>query len=229
MNNGKTKLLDQFRQQMRLRHLSKRTEIAYIKWVYDFLCFHKKKNADWVHPEEMGDNEVNEYLTHLAVDRNVAASTQNQAVSALLFLYSKILKQEINFDAVRAKTPERVPVVLSVDEVRRLLTNIPQGARRIMAGIMYGAGLRVMECCRLRIKDVDFERSQITVRNGKGNKDRMVPLPAKLVPYLLDQVERVRKQFNQDLKVGAGWVYLPHAFERKDTGAGRSEAWQYLI
>lgn len=229
MSTKQPKLLDQVRDKIRLKHLSKRTEKAYLYWIRDFLRFHKAKLGRWIHPTKLGNPQINEFLTHLAVERHVAASTQNQAVSALLFLYTQVLDTKIQFDAVRAKAPERVPVVLSRDEARRLLNLIPAGSIRLIAGVMYGAGLRVMECCRLRVKDLDFDRKQITVRQGKGEKDRMVPLPQKLVPYLVAQLESVKAQHARDVQCGAGWVWLPYAFGKKDPGAGRSLTWQYLF
>ncbi len=139
------------RREIRLRHMSIRTEESYIRWILDYLRYFKEQRGDWVHPSELGNDEINEFLTMLAVERKVAASTQNQALPAILFLYKHILKSEIKFDAVRAKRPERLPVVLSIDEVRSVLCEIPTGPLRTMAGLMYGSGLRLMESCRLRI------------------------------------------------------------------------------
>jgi site-specific recombinase XerD len=215
------KLLDQVRGLLRLRHYSPRTEEAYLKWINEFLRFHRNRSGQWQHPNTLGNSAINEFLTSLAVERNVAASTQNQALSALLFLYTHVLKIKIKIDAVRAKTPERLPVVLSIDEVRRVLCAIPEGPHRIMAGLMYGAGLRLMEACRIRVKDVDFERKIVMVRDGKGEKDRMVPLPQKLVPHLEAQLAAVKRQHELDLIAGAGWVWLPYAMNEKDHSAGR--------
>ena len=153
--------------------MSRRTEEAYVRWITAYLRYHRDKSGDWRHPAQMGDLEINDFLTYLAVEKNVAASTQNQALSGLLFLYREVLQLPITFNAVRAKRPLRVPVVLSIDEVRRVLREIPPGPHHRLAGLMYGAGLRLLEACR---------RSCITVRDGKGNRDRMVPLPEKLVP-----------------------------------------------
>jgi len=227
--NKKPRLIEQVRREMRVRHMSIRTEEAYTRWILQFLKFHRDKSGEWRHPTEMGNEEINEFLTFLAVERKVAASTQNQALSAILFLYKQIFDTEIKLDAVRAKTPERMPVVLSIDEVRRVLCAIPEGPYRSMAGLMYGAGMRLMEVCRLRVKDVDFERQQIVVRDGKGKKDRMVPLPEKLIAPLRQQLERVRKQHQVDLDSGAGWVWLPYAMAQKDRSAGRSPLWQYVF
>ena len=226
---SKSPLLQKVRDLMRTLHMSIRTEEAYVKWIDQFLRFQCKKLGQWRHPNEMGNDEVNEFLTYLAVERRVAASTQNQALSALLFLFRKVLQREIQLNAPRAKTPERLPVVLSHDEVRRLLVNIPQGPMRAMAGLMYGAGMRLMETCRLRVKDIDFDRKQIIVRDGKGEKDRAVPLPERLIEALRQQVQRVHQQHACDLEIGAGWAWLPYALAEKYPQAGRSLAWQYLF
>ncbi|MEO8497499.1 MAG: integron integrase [Planctomycetota bacterium] len=225
----KSPLLEETRQLMRTKHMSIRTEEAYLRWIDQFLRFHKQARGAWVHPAEMTDAEINQFLTHLAVERKVAASTQNQAFSALLFLYKQVLKKEIKVDAVRAKKPERVPVVLSMDEVRRVLAELPSGPLWLIGGLAYGAGMRLMECCRLRVKDVDFERKQITVRDGKGERDRMVPLPERLAEGLQRQMEIVRRQHEEDLRSGAGWVWLPYALAEKYPEAGRSLMWQYLF
>jgi site-specific recombinase XerD len=172
---------------------------------------------------------VNEFLTHLAVDRSVAASTQNQALSALLFLYTKVLKLEIKFDAIRAKRPEKMPVVLSPSEVARILENIASPTKQLMGYLMYGAGLRVMETCRLRVKDIDFERKQLIIREGKGSKDRYVPLPNRCADPLRQQIRAVKQVHDQDLLVGAGWVWLPYALALKYPEAGRSFPWQYVF
>lgn len=223
------RLLDQVRAAIRLKHMSIRTEQAYLYWITQFLRFHKNKRDAWTHPVQLGNREINQFLSYLATERNVAASTQNQALSALLFLYRNVLEMEINIDAVRAKTPARLPVVLSVQEVNLLLNTIPQGPNRLMAGLMYGAGCRLMECCRIRVKDLDFQRRQLAIRDGKGEKDRMVPLPARLAQRLVKQRELVRRQFDDDIRSGAGYVWLPYAFEKKDPRAARSPGWQYLF
>lgn len=225
----KSPLLEQARQLMRAKHLSIRTESAYINWMERFLRFHRQKAGHWVHPSEMGNDDINAFLTHLAVEGNVAASTQNQAFSALLFLFRDVLKTDFEVKAVRAKRPQRIPVVLSIDEVRLLLQQLPLGTMQILGGLMYGAGMRLMECCRLRVKDVDFPRKLLTVRDGKGEKDRMVPLPQRLADDLDRQVRAVRHLHQLDLDVGAGWVWLPYALARKYPQAGRSIEWQYLF
>ncbi len=226
---AKPKLVEEVRYKMRLLHLAKRTEEAYVGWIVDYLNFCRNLMGEWGHPSELGDAEIESYLTHLAVNRRVASSTQNQAFSAILFLYTKVLKREVKIDAVRAKPSKRLPLVLSVGEVRRILEKIPDGPVSVMAGLMYGAGLRVMEACRLRVKDIDFDRKQIVVREGKGSKDRFVPLPQCLVGKLEKQIELVTRRHHQDLEEGAGWVWLPYALAVKYANAGRTLAWQYLF
>jgi integron integrase len=225
----KSALLEKTRQLMRQLHMSIRTEESYLRWIEEFLRYQKSQSGEWQHPNQMGSAEVNRFLTYLAVERNVAASTQNQGFSAILFLYRKVLNSAIQIDATRAQTPERVPVVLSTEEVRLVLNGLPLGPIRLMGGLMYGAGLRLMECCRLRIKDFDFQRWQITVRDGKGEKDRMVPLPKRLAEGLKRQIESVKRQHSEDLAAGAGWVWLPYALAEKYPNAGRSLGWQYLF
>jgi integron integrase len=214
---------------MRAKHMSIRTEEAYLRWIEQFLRFHQELRGAWVHPADMSGAEINQFLTHLAVERKVSASTQNQALAAVLFLFKQVLNKDVQIDAVRAKRPERLPVVLSVDEVRRVLAALPQGPIGLIGGLAYGAGMRLMECCRLRVKDVDFQRKQITVRDGKGEKDRMVPLPERLVEGLRRQLEIVRRQHEEDLEVGAGWVWLPYALAETYPEAGRTLTWQYLF
>lgn len=227
---AKSPLLAQTRALMRARHMSIRTEAAYLGWIERFLRFHRQRRGQWVDPAELTDADVNDFLTHLAVAGNVAASTQNQALSAILFLFKKVLQREdLKIDAVRAKRPERVPVVLSVEEVRRVLGELPEGPMRLIGWLAYGAGMRLMECCRLRVKDVDFDRKQITVRDGKGEKDRMVPLPQRSTGGLREQLRFVGEQHAQDVAAGAGWVWLPYALARKYPQAGRALEWQYVF
>lgn len=223
------KLIELVRHKMRLLHLSKRTEEAYLFWIHDYLAFFKKSTGQWQHPSQLGNADIESFLTHLAVDRNVAASTQNQALSALVFLYSKVLKQKIEFNAVRAKKAPRLPVVLSVDEVSRILEVMPEGQFKWIASLMYGSGLRLMEACRLRVKDILFDRQQIVVREGKGNKDRLVPFPRRLVEPMRKQIMFVAELHEQDLELGAGWVWLPYALGVKYPNAGRLLAWQYVF
>lgn len=222
---SKPRLLDMVRERCRVKHYSIRTEKRYIDWIRRFILFHDKR-----HPSEMGAVEIEAFLTHLAVQGNVAASTQNQALAALLFLYRDVLAIELPWlDGVtRAKKPARLPVVLTESEVRALLSRL-DGVHHLIASLLYGSGLRLMEAMRLRVKDVDFERLEITVREGKGGKDRRTMLPRSLVGPLQTQVERVRFFHEQDLKNGVSPVYLPYALERKYPNAGRELGWQYLF
>jgi integron integrase len=222
---GKPKLLDQLRHAIRLRHYSIRTEEAYVQWAKRFILFHNKR-----HPRDMGRAEIEAFLTHLAVVGKVAASTQNQALNAIVFLYHHLLGREIGEleTVVRAKRPPKLPVVLSVDETKRVLDRL-DGVTGLMARLLYGSGLRLMECLRLRVKDVDFEYRQITVREGKGAKDRMTMLPASLIAPLQAHLERVKALHQTDLAAGHGDVYLPFALERKYPNANREWGWQYVF
>ncbi len=219
------KLLDQVRARCRRLNYSVRTERAYVGWIRRFVLTNGMR-----HPCELGAHEVETFLTDLAVRVNVAASTQNQALSALLFLYREVLGLDLPWmeGVTRAKRPQRLPVVLSRAEVERLLTMI-DGEVWLMAALLYGTGMRLMECMRLRIKDVDFERRQITVRDGKGAKDRQVPLPETVRDRLKSAVERVRILHVQDVAEGYGAVWLPHALSRKYPNAEREFAWQYVF
>lgn len=223
-------LLDDVRQRIRARHMSFRTEQAYTARIERFLRHERTlNNGQWKHPDQMGGLEVNRFLTHLAVDRKVSASTQNQALSALLFLFREVLQKQLEFDAVRAKRPERLPVVLTRDEVRQVLLAIPLGYKRLVAGLMYGSGLRLLEACRVRVKDLDFARRQVAVRDGKGEQDRMVPLPGSVAAGLRRQLAKVQRQHHADLESGAGWVWLPYALAEKYPQAARELKWQYLF
>lgn len=223
--DGKPRLLDRLREQIRVRHYSIRTESAYVQWARAFIRFHGLR-----HSAEMGAVEVEQFLTHLAVERNVSASTQNQALAALLFLYKQVLDIQLPWldDVVRAKRSERLPVVLSRDETRRLLQHF-EDELALVVGLLYGSGLRLMEATRLRVKDVDFERNEILVRDGKGMKDRVTLLPAALLPGLRLHLERVRAQHRADLMEGFGEVYLPFALARKYPNAPREWVWQYVF
>ena len=220
------RLLDQVRQHIRVRHYSLRTEQAYVGWIRRFILVNGKR-----HPQELGAAEVGDFLTRLATVRNVSASTQNQALSALLFLYRVVLDIELpRLDqVVRAKCPRRLPVVLSQEEVARLLQAIPEGQTALMAQLLYGTGMRLMECVRLRIKDVDFGRNEICVRSGKGNKDRRVPLPISLCERLVRQRERALLTHRADVAEGRGRVQLPYALARKCPNANTEPGWQYLF
>ena len=219
------RLLDQIRARCRLRHYSIRTERAYVSWARRFILANGRR-----HPRDMGVVEVEAFLSTLATRDDVAASTQNQALSALLFLYREVLGIEVPWmeSVVRAKRPQKVPVVLSHDEVARLLA-VLDGQPWLMAALLYGAGIRLMECVRLRVQDVDFGRREILVRNGKGGKDRRVPLPQRLHERLREQVDRVGLQHQADLLAGRGEVYLPHALSRKYPNAARELGWQYVF
>jgi len=219
------RLLERVRLTLRARHFSRRTEQAYVAWIRRFVLFHGKR-----HPESLGAPEVTGYLSHLASCREVSASTQNQAMSALLFLYREVLGRELaGLDAVpRARLPERLPVVLSREEVAAVLGFL-HGTPRLMCALMYGSGLRLLECCRLRVKDVDLERLELVVHDGKGRKDRVTVLPARLVPPLRDHLGRVRRQHEADLEGRAGFVALPGALARKFKNASREWPWQWVF
>lgn len=225
-------LLVQMRERMRVKHYAIRTERAYLEWVEKFLRYHRKLTGEWVHPAQLGVAGVEKYLTHLAVDKQVASSTQNQAFSAILFLYRDVLAIELaNIQAVRAKQPRRMPVVLSVGEVRSLIAAMDgdEPQYQLMAEMLYGTGMRLMECLRLRVKDVDFDRGQLTVREGKGDKDRMVPLPQRIVVKLREHLALGKEVFEQDRVNGVGPVYLPYALSEKYPNAGYEWGWQWVF
>ena len=221
----KPRLMDQIRDAVRSRHYSIRTEQSYAHWIKRFILFHGKR-----HPAEMGEVEITAFLTDLAVEKHVAASTQNQALSAILFLYKQVLGRDLPWmgDIVRAKRPEHVPVVLSQAETRSLLDAL-RGRNRLIGWLIYGTGMRLREALQLRVQDIDFEYAQITVRSGKGGKDRVTVLPKKLVAPLQRHLERVRSQHERDLKNGFGTVWLPHALARKYRSAEREWKWQYVF
>jgi len=221
------KLLDQVRDAIRLKHYSYRTEQAYVGWIKRYIYFH-----DVRHPSEMGAPEVEAFLTHLAVKEHVAASTQNQALSALLFLYREVLHQELGpVDALRAKRPKRLPTRprgVTKDETLRLIGCL-SGTHQLMAKLIYGSDIRLMECLRLRVKDLEFERRALIVRDGKGAQDRVTVLPDSLVPLLQEHLQRVKALHEQDLAQGYGAVYLPDALARKYPNADREWGWQYIF
>lgn len=225
VSTDKPKLLEQVRNVIRRKHFSLRTEQVYTGWIRRFILFHRKR-----HPLEMGETEVTEFLTHLARVDNVAASTQNQALSAILFLYKEVLKREIGWlDQVeRPRKPARLPVVLTRDEVHKVFSHL-RGTARLMAGLLYGSGLRLMECVRLRVKDVDLASLRITVRDGKGGKDRITMLPVNAAESMRRHLAKVRAQHEQDLAEGFGTVHLPSALERKYANANRQWPWQYVF
>ena len=222
---AKPRLLDQVREAIRTRHYSRRTEESYVAWIRRFIIFHGKR-----HPKEMGEAEITAFLSWLAVKGRVSASTQNRALCAILFLYREVLKMDLCRleDVVRAKISRRLPVVLTRGEVGLVLEQLC-GTVRLMATLLYGSGLRLLECARLRVKDVDFGSNQITVRAGKGNKDRVTLLPAAVKDELASHIERVRKQHQKDVEAGAGWVELPAALASKYPNAGREWAWQWVF
>jgi integron integrase len=219
------RLLDRVRLAIRARHYSTRTEEAYVAWIKRYIFFHGKR-----HPAEMGADEVTRFLSSLALHDRVSASTQNQALSALLFLYQEVLQQDLPWldSVVRAKTSVRLPVVLTRNEVQAVLSHV-RGTPRLMATLLYGAGLRLLECARLRVKDVDFDANQILVRGGKGDKDRVTLLPASVKADLARHLESARRQHEADLRHNAGWVALPGALDRKYPNAGREWAWHWVF
>lgn len=218
-------LLDQVRSAIRLRHYSIRTEEAYVNVIRRFILYHQKR-----HPSEMGVDEVRQYLSHLATDDHVAASTQNVALAALLFLYREVLQIDLPLiDGVeRAKRPQRIPVVLTSEEVKRVLAGL-SGTHHLMASLLYGAGLRLMECVRLRVKDLDFDYRQIIVRDGKGEKDRRTIFPQPLMEPLRHHLAKIRLQHEEDVRLGCGSVYLPYALEHKYPNAATEWVWQYVF
>ncbi len=221
----KPKLLDQVRAAIRRKHYSYRTEKSYLDWAKRYIIFHQMR-----HPQDMGGPEIEAFLTYLAVERRVAASTQNQALNALLFMYKNVLGIDLDYriDAVRATRPKRLPTVLTKEEARRVLHEMTS-PHQLMANLLYGSGLRLMECLQLRIKDIDFEQHQILVRNGKGQKDRVTILPQRLKSDLQDQLRRAKSLHDYDLTKGQITVSLPFALARKYPNANREWMWQYVF
>ena len=219
------KLLDQLRDVLRTRHYSYRTEQTYVDWCRRFILFHDKR-----HPKDMGESEVQAFITHLATEDKLSSSTQNQALSAVLFLYRHILNRELALppELIRAKTPTRLPTVLSKQEALTVISNM-QGTSKLMAQILYGAGLRLMECVHLRVKDIDFENHQIIVRGGKGDEDRYTMLPDSLIAPIREHLRKVKIVHEQDIKDGYGGVSLPFALDRKYPSAPQEWAWQYVF
>ncbi len=219
------RLLDVMTERLALRHASPHTVAAYTQWVRRYIRFHRGR-----HPRHLGEHDLTAFLTHLAIDRHVAASTQNQALAALLFLYREVLDITVGWldTMVRAKRPARVPTVLSRDEARRVL-EVMDGAPRLVAQVLYGAGLRLSEACSLRIKDVDLDRRELVVRQGKGGRDRLTMLPESLLEPLRRQMERVRALHRRDMAAGRGHVMLPTAMVRKSPTAARDMRWQWVF
>jgi integron integrase len=225
MSKRPRKLLDQVRDTIRLKHYSIRTEEAYVRWIKRYILYHGKR-----HPRDMGTPEIEAFLTHLAVDQKVAASTQNQALNAILFLYREVLKQDLEgrINATRAKRPKRLPTVLTQEEVSQVLNGM-SGTPQLISKLLYGSGLRLMEAIRLRVKDLDFAQHQVVVRDGKGMKDRVTVLPDSLIVPLQEHLQRAKLIHERDLAQGYGSVYLPYALGRKYPNADREWIWQYVF
>jgi integron integrase len=218
------KLLDQVRDVLRIKHYSYRTEETYVQWIRRFILFHNKR-----HPAEMGTPEVSQFLTHLAVSEQVAAATQNQAFSAIIFLYRYVLQQElVGVDAMRAKPSRYLPTVLTPDEVQAMIQAL-HGVYKLVVQLLYGSGLRLSEGLSLRVKDVDFAQSQLVIRDAKGNQSRVTMLPQRIIEPLQTHLQSVRQLHHQDLDQGYGSVYLPFALERKYPHADRQWIWQYVF
>jgi len=222
---NKPKLLDQVRAAIRTRHYSPRTEESYIYWIKKYIFFHNKQ-----HPAEMRENEINAFLSHLATKEKVAASTQNQALCAIVFLYKHVLKIELgNFGNITwAKKPKKIPVVFTKEEAKAVIDQL-KGTNWIIASLLYGSGLRLNECLQLRIQDIDFKYNQITVRNAKGDQDRVTMLPEKVKLPLQEHLKKVKKIHEKDLRDGFGSVYLPYALERKYPNANKAWGWQFVF
>lgn len=218
------RLMERVRSELRVRHYSIRTEEAYTAWIRRYLKFHRR------HPRELDGDDLNRFLTHLAEERRVAVSTQRQALAAILFLYRHVLKLDFEWldNVVRARQPRRLPTVLSRDEVSAVLAHL-QGTVQLIVLLLYGTGMRILECLRLRVQDVDFELGHITIRNPKGGRDRVTMLPGAVRDRLADHLDEVRAVHIQDLEEGYGSVYLPHALERKYPHADRDWKWQYVF
>lgn len=228
MNTSNTeppKLLDRVRGKIRLKHYSIRTEQAYVDWIKRYILFFDKR-----HPKDLGAHEVEQFLTHLAVERRVSASTQNQAKSALLFLYKEVLAIDLPWldNVERAKAPKRLPVVLTPAEIQKILAQL-DGTNLLITSLLYGTGMRILEALRLRVKDVDFSRKEILIRDSKGYKDRVTMLPLALVAPLQDHLKRVNALHEKDLSEGYGTVYMPFALNKKYPYAERDWTWQYVF
>lgn len=221
----KPKLLEQVINCIRVKHYSKRTEEAYIGWIKRFILFHNKR-----HPLDMGEKEINQFLTYLAVKETVAASTQNLALCAIIFLYKEVLKKEVGIlkEITWAKKPKKLPVVFTREEVKKVVNNL-KGIEWLVGNLLYGGGLRLLECLRLRVQDIDFSYNQIIIRNGKGGKDRITMLPSIVKETLKAKIGDVEKLHLEDLKKGNGYVYLPYALEKKYPNANREIGWQYIF
>ncbi len=225
MEQRPKKLLEQVSDFIRIKHYSYKTEKSYINWIKRYILFHDKR-----HPKEMGSAEIEAFLTHLAVEENVAASTQNQALNAILFLYREVIKQELDLqvNAVRAKRSRYIPTVLTKEEVLAIINNL-SGVYQLVVKLLYGTGLRQTECLQLRIKDLDFSQKQVIVRDGKGMESRVTMLPTSLIEELQFNLQIVKRLHQQDLEKGYGSVCLPFALERKYKNADREWIWQFVF
>ena len=221
----KPKLLDVVRSRIRLKHMSRKTEEAYVYWIKRFILYFDKR-----HPREMGEKEIEKFLTYLAVNENVAASTQNLALNAIIFLYTQVLQRNLGQiqDVARATTPKRIPVVFSQREIHAIFSHL-EGVTRIMVGLLYGSGLRIKECLRLRVKDVDLERNLVIIHEGKGDKDRVVPFSSKIKEDLRLHLKMIALQHERDLRNGFGNVNLPNDLGGKYPNASKQLAWQFLF
>jgi integron integrase len=219
------KLLDQIKTELRARHYSLRTEKVYINWIRKYIIFHNKQ-----HPSQLGINEIHSFINHLAVVKKVSVSTQNQALQSILFLYKQILKTEIGWieEIKRVERIKHIPVVFSREEAKNILSYM-KGVTRLIASLLYGSGLRLNECLRLRVKDIDFDYKQIIIRDGKGEKDRRTTLPLTLMPALQKQIRKVKQTHQDDLKKGLGKAPLPYALGQKYPNAGKEFGWQFLF
>jgi len=220
------KLLDQYRDAIQVRQYSARTGETYVQWVREYILYHNKR-----HPREMAELEINQFITHLVAERKVSASTQNQAISAIFFLYRHVLHIELDETHLAEFRPQRaksIPTVLSKEEVKRII-DLMQGVHKLIVQVLYGSGLRISECLRLRVKDIDFANHQIVVRDGKGGGDRVTPLPGTLFQPLELQIQYVKVLHEKDLAAGYGSVYLPYAIEKKSPNASQELAWQYVF
>jgi len=223
--SGKPKLLDQVKTHLRTLHYSRRTEESYVNWVKRFILFHNK-----THPEKLGKDDIRKFLNYLAVDRNVSASTQNQALQGILFLYKEIIHKDVGWidDIKRPTKPKHIPVVFTKAEAHSIIQNM-EGLPKLVAGLLYGAGLRLSEALRLRVKDIDFEYQQIIVRDGKGEQDRTTLLPQSLIPHIKEQIEKRRELHDSDLMKGFGDTVLPYALAEKYPNASKEFGWQYVF
>lgn len=222
---GKPKLLEQVKTHLRSLHYSRRTEESYVNWIKRFILFHNK-----THPEKLGKDDIRKFLNYLAVERNVSASTQNQALQGILFLYKEIIHKDVGWvdDIKRPTKPKHIPVVFTKAEAHSIIQNM-EGLPKLIAGLLYGSGLRLSEALRLRVKDIDFELKNVVVRDGKGEEDRITLLPQLLIPHLKEQIEKRRTVHNSDLKKGFGNTILPYALAEKYPNASKEFGWQYLF